>query len=90
MILYNTSSTGTSSAYAFGSPVSKVSIQPSGACTVVLQGSINGSDWADVIASSTYAAGTLKTSTGNFLVSRVRATFTAIGTTSFTFSVIGA
>lgn len=90
MIAYNSSSTGTSDTITFDAPVTKVSVQPSGACTYLVQGSLNGDTWATVIASSTSAAGALKTSTGNFVITHARVTFSAIGTTTFTCQVVGA
>lgn len=80
-LAWTSTSTGTTSAVVFDQPVAKIAIQPTGTATLSVQGSLGGANWFDVMASSTYAAAQLKTSTGNFLVSRARLVITAYGST---------
>lgn len=89
MIAYNSSSTGTSDPVSFDTLVTKVAVQPTGACTYSVEGSLTGDNWTAVMASSTSAAGTLRTSTGNFLASLVRVVFSSVGSTSFACEVVG-
>lgn len=82
----NTTSTGAGEAIS-GGPWSKVAVHvpitANGTGTVIVEGSISGDAWATIIAASTFAAATgiTKTSTGNFLVSSVRARLSAWGST---------
>jgi hypothetical protein len=87
-IAYTSTSTGTSAAISFPAPVSKIAWQPLGAATVTVEGSL-GKGWFQIVGSSTAAAGTIRTSTGNFLVSQVRLVVSAYATTVGGISVVG-
>lgn len=82
IVLNGTTSTGQSAAYS-GGPFTKVAVEVvGGPGTIVVEGRI-GSAWSALIASSTFPAGGLvKASTGNFLVSSIRANVSAWGSTA--------
>lgn len=83
IVLSGTTSTGQSDAYSEEGPFTKVAVEVVGGTgTVAVEGRI-GSDWTALIAASTFtSAGLVATSTGNFLVSAIRANVSAWGSTS--------
>lgn len=84
IVAYDSTSTGQST-HISGGPFTKVAIEvTNGPGTVAVEGRV-GSVWTTLIAASTFnTAGLIATSTGDFLVSSVRANFSAWGSTAVT------
>lgn len=89
-IIYNATSTGTSSEHFFSTPVTKVATQAVGDVTLTVQGSLGGNTWFNITASSTAAAGVIRTSTGNFLIAKARVVVSANPSTTPGIYLIGA
>lgn len=88
MIIYNSSSTGTSETYQFQKPVTKLALQGTGTWTGVVNGSVGGA-WTQIVASSTAAANAIRFHSTGFLTSRVQVVLTAVGSTDFQLHVVG-
>jgi hypothetical protein len=82
-VIEDSSSTGTSETATFeASRFVGIQVASTGGATLALQGSLDGVHWQDLIASSTYADGTIKVSTGGLLVTHARAVVSVNGSTN--------
>lgn len=82
-VIEDSSSTGTSATASFeASRHVGVQVASTGGATLALQGSLDGTHWQDLIASSTYADGAIKMSTGGVLVTHARAVVSVNGSTN--------
>ena len=88
MIIYNSSSTGTSDTYQFQTPVTKIALQGTGTWTGVVNGSVGGA-FTQIVASSTAAASAIKYHSTGFMTSRVQVVLSAVGSTDFQLHVVG-